>query len=68
MTLGSAENVAPGKDVNNFHARSRFLVAPGNSDDGKKLSLDGRPYQVERRSQRLRHRANSAVVGASAAW
>ena len=62
--LGSAEDVPPGQDVGKFHTRSCFLEAVRNSDDGRKVSLEGRPYQVESRSQRLRHCTNSLLVGA----
>ena len=68
MTLRSAENVAAGKHVSNLHARPcLFLVRAGNSDEGRKVSLLGRPYQAESRSKGCATPPARAAVGALAA-
>ena len=67
MALRAANHVAAGEHVNNPHARPRLSFALSSSDDGTKVSLDGRPYQAESIFQRLRHSATSALVGACAA-
>jgi hypothetical protein len=65
MALRSAENIAPREHMNNLHARtSAWVFSRCSSDEGRKVSLLGPPYQVERRFQRLRHSASSAAEGA----
>ena len=68
MTLGSAQNITPGEHMNDFHARPLRSFSAASSDPGRKVSLDGRPYQVASKFHSVRHSASSAAEGACAAW
>ncbi len=55
VALGSAKNVATGEHMNDLHARPRRSFSRVSSDAGRKVSLDGRPYQAASRFHRVRH-------------
>ena len=67
MALCPAKNIATGEHMDNLHARPRRSFLPASSDAGRKVSLDGLPYQAASRFHRLRHSASSAAEGARAA-
>jgi hypothetical protein len=67
MRLRTPEDITPREYLRNPHALPLFGLALGSRVAGEKVSLDGRPYQVESSLQRVRHAAISAWVGTRAA-
>src|SRR5271168_2485266 len=53
MSLRAAENVPTREHMDNFHGRPWFSFPPAKNTEGRKVSLDGPPYQLASRFHRL---------------